>query len=90
MAEVISGRGRRRSRDEKGNQGVGDLRFMNILQLFSFYFFFQLLYVIIFFSILFLPTTFTQATPTTHDPRPTTHELHSVSVVGVVSVLWSL
>ena len=32
-----TGRGRR-SRDEKGNQGVGDIRFTNILQLFSIYF----------------------------------------------------
>ena len=53
VAKKISGRGRRRSRDEKGNHGVGDFRFTNISQLFSFYFFFQLLYFIIFFSILF-------------------------------------
>ena len=55
-----TGRGRR-SRDEKGNQGVGDIRFTNILQLFSiyFFFFFQLRYFYHFFSILFLPTTFT-------------------------------
>ena len=44
-------------------QGVGDFRFINILQLFSFRnssinIFFKLLNVIIFFSILFLPTTF--------------------------------
>ena len=30
VAKEISGRGRRRSRDEKGNQGVGDFRFINI------------------------------------------------------------
>ena len=36
-----TGRGRR-SRDEKGNQGVGDIRFTNILQLFSIYFFFSI------------------------------------------------
>ena len=54
-----TGRGRRRSPDEKGNQGVGDIRFTNILQLFSIYFFFfQLRYFYYFFSILFLPTTF--------------------------------
>ena len=69
-----TGRGRR-SRDEKGNQGVGDIRFTNILQLFSIYFFFfQLLYFITFFLYFFLPTTFTHTH--THDPRPlpTTHD----------------
>ena len=65
VAKKISGRGRRKSRNEKGNQGFGDFRFINILQLFLFISFFQLLYFII-FSILFLPTTFTH----THDPRP--------------------
>ena len=48
VAKKISGRGLRRSRDEKGNQGVRDFSFSNILQLFSIYFF-QLLYFIIFF-----------------------------------------
>ena len=67
VAKKISGRGRRKSRNEKGNQGFGDFRFINSLQLFLFISFFQLLYFII-FSILFLPTTFTH----THDPRPTT------------------
>ena len=82
VAKEISGRGRRKSGDEKGNQGFGDFRFINILQIFS--------YIIIiiflsFFSILFLPTTFTHTDthdshprplPTTHDPRPlpTTHD----------------
>ena len=60
-----TGRGRRRSCDEKSNQGVGDFRFPNILQLFSIYFFFQLLYFITFFLYFFF----------THDiyphPRPT-------------------
>ena len=72
-----TGRGRR-SRDEKGNQGVGDIRFTNILQLFSIYFFFSITLLYHFFSILFLPTTFTHThTYThTHDPRPlsTTHD----------------
>ena len=62
-----TGRGRR-SRDEKGNQGVGDIRFTNILQLFSIYFFFSITLLYHFFSILFLPTTFTHTH--THDPRP--------------------
>ena len=72
-----SARGRRRSRDEKGNQGVRDFRFINILQLFSIYFFFELLYFITFFFYsFFLPTKFTHThthyprpLPTTHDPR---------------------
>ena len=71
-----TGRGRRRSRDEKANQGVGDFRFTNILQLFSFLFFsITLLYHL--FSILFLPTTFTHTHTHTHDlyPRPTTHDI---------------
>ena len=37
VAKEISGRGRRRIR-EKGNPGVGDFRFMNILQRFSIFF----------------------------------------------------
>ena len=68
VAKEISGRGRRRNRDEMGNQGVGDFRFINILQLFSIDFFFNYFYFII-FSTLFLPTS-----THTHDPhlRPTT------------------
>ena len=69
-----TGRGRR-SRDD---QGVGDIRFTNILQLFSIYFFFfQLLYFITFFLYFFLPTTFTHTH--THDLRPTTSTLHTFS-----------
>ena len=64
--------GRRRSHDEKGNQGVGRFRFTNILEIFSIYFFFSitLLYhfFLYFFDTPYLPT------PTTHDPRPTTHD----------------
>ena len=65
VAKEISGRGRRRSGDEKGNQGVGDFRFINILQIFSIYYY----YFLSFFSILVLPTP-------AHDPRPlaTTHD----------------
>ena len=78
-----TGRGRRRSRDAKGNQEVGDFRFTNILELFSIYFFFSITLLYHFFSILFLPTTFTHThthdphprpTTSTHDPRPTTHD----------------
>ena len=73
VANEISGRGRR-SRDEKGNQGVGDFRFINIIQFFSIYDY----YFLSFFSILFLPTTFNyphphpRPTTSTHYPRPTT------------------
>ena len=72
MAKEISGRGRRRSRNEKGNQGVGYFRFINVVQIFSIYCCFFI--VVIFCSIPFLPTTFTQTH--THDPRPlpTTHD----------------
>ena len=72
VAKEISGRGRRRSGDEKGNQGVGDFRFINILQIFSIYYY----YFLSFFSILVLPTTFTHTGPrpttSSHYPRPTT------------------
>ena len=73
VAKKIPGRGLRRSRDEKGNQGVRDFRFSNILQLFSIYFF-QLLYFIIFFSILFFThDIYTHPHPHPHPhPRPTT------------------
>ena len=73
VAKEISGRGRTRSR-EKGNQGVGDFRFINILKLNFFYLFiFFNYFALSFFSIPFLPTKFTR----THDPHPrpttTTH-----------------
>ena len=55
------------------NQGVGDFRFINILQLFSIYSFFQLLYFIIVFYTFFypghLPTPAIHDLLTTHDPR---------------------
>ena len=68
-----TGRGRR-SRDEKGNQGVGDIRFTNILQLFSIYFFFfnyftlSLLFYT-FFTHDIYPHPNPRPTPTTHVPR---------------------
>ena len=67
VAKEISGRGRRRSRDEKGNQGVGDLRFINISQLFSTYFCFNYFILYHFFLFFSLLTTFTHTH--THDPR---------------------
>ena len=76
VAKEISGRGRTRSR-EKGNQGIGDFRFINILQLNFFYlFFFQLLCFIIFFYTFFTHEIYPhpRPKPTTQDhyPRPTT------------------
>ena len=71
VSKEISGRGRTRSRGVKGNQGVGDFRFINILQFFSIY---LLLLFFYHFFHTFLPTTFTHThTHThTHDPQPTT------------------
>ena len=83
VAKEISGTGWRRRR-EKDNQGVGDFRFINILQLFSIYFFFNYFTLSFFFVYFFLPTTHdiyphprrsthdTQPTTSTHYPRPTT------------------
>ena len=71
VAKEKSGKRQRRSR-EKGNQGVGDFRFINFTSCFSFFVLITFL-LYHFFSILFLPTTFTHTH--THDPRPlpTTH-----------------
>ena len=83
VAQEKSGRGRRGSR-EKGNQGVGDFRFVNILQLFLFIFIIILLFffnyfTLSFFLYFFLPTTFNQTyarSTHSHDqPRPLT--MHS-------------
>ena len=62
----------RRSRDEKGNQEVGDIRFTNILQLFSIYFFFNYFTLSLFFLYFFHPRHLPTPTPKTltHDPRP--------------------
>ena len=64
LASRLIQRVRKRTKkpSKKGNQGVGDCRFTNILQLFSIYFFLQLLYFIYFFLYF-----------VTHDiyPRPT-------------------
>ena len=67
VAKEIPGRGRRRSRNEKGNRGVGDFRFINILQLFSIYFFFFNHFSIISFYTFCYPRHL--SLPTTHDPR---------------------
>ena len=70
----------RRSRDEKGNQGVGDIRSQIFYNFFLFISFFQLLYFITFFLYFFYPRHLPTPTPTpktlTHDPRPlpTTHD----------------
>ena len=66
-----TGRGRR-SRDEKGNQEVGDNRFTNILQLFSIYFFFFNYFTLsLFFYAFFTHDIYPHPhpRPTTHDPR---------------------
>ena len=77
VAKKISGRGRRRSRDEKGNHGVGDFRFTNISQLFSIYFFFNYFTLSYFFLYFFNPWHLPTPTPTTYDlyPLPTTHDI---------------
>ena len=79
VAKKISGRGRRRSRDEKGNQRVGDFRFISILPIFSIYYYFLFYH---FFSYTFFtheiyPHSHPRPTPTTHDlyPLPTTHDI---------------
>ena len=53
-------------RDEKDNQGVGDFRFINILQ-------FYLFIIIIFYNFfpyVFYPRHLPTPTPTTRDPHP--------------------
>ena len=52
------------------NQGVEDFRFIkNILRIFSlYYYYYYYYYYLSFFSILFLPTTFTHTHA--HDPHP--------------------
>ena len=60
------------------NQGVEDIRFTNILQLFSIYSFFSITLLYHFFLYFFYPRHLPTPTPTptTHDPRPlpTTHD----------------
>ena len=74
VANEISARGRR-SRDKKGNQGVEDFRFINIL---LFFLVIIIIFFLSFFSITFLPGTFNyphphpRPTTSTHYPRPTT------------------
>ena len=65
VAWEISGRGWRRSRDEKGNQGVRDFRFINILQFFSIYFFFSNTLSFFFLYFFFYPRHSATPTPTT-------------------------
>ena len=65
VAKEISGRGRRRSRSEKGNQGVGDFRVINILQFFSIYFFSKIT-LHYFFVYFFLPFSYTLKSDTHH------------------------
>ena len=76
------------------NQGIGDIRFTIILQLFSIYFFFSITLLSHFFHTFFhprhLPTP--TPTPTTHAlyPRPTTNDpRHLATLVifwGLISI----
>ena len=78
------------------NQGIGDIRFTNILKLFSIYFFFSITLLSHFFYTFFhprhLPTPTPTPTPTTHAlyPRPTTHDpRHLATLVtfwGLISI----
>ena len=70
VAKEMSGRGQRRSREEKGNHGVGDFRFINILQFFSIYFVFSVTLLYPFFFLYFFnPRPLPTLTPTTHELR---------------------
>ena len=88
MAKEKSGRRQRRSR-EKGNQGVGDFRFINFTICFSFSVSTTLLYH--FFSILFFthdiyPHPHPHPRPTTDDPRPlpTTHDPRHLATLHLI------
>ena len=76
VSKEISGRGRTRSRGVKGNQGVGDFRFINILQFFSIYYYYYYYYFLSFFPYFFThdiyPHPHPRPTTSTHYPRPTT------------------
>ena len=98
VAKELSGRGRTRS-SEKGNQGVGDVRFINILQLNFFYLFFLIALLHHFFPYLFYPRNL--PTPTTHAPRhlatlvsshllsKTVHSLRRSNVINRL-LMWEL
>ena len=93
VAKEISGRGQRRSRDEKGNQGVGDFRFINILQFFSIYFFFPItLLYHFFFLYFFCPRHLPTPTPTTHDlyPLPTIHDPRHLATLAIYKISYRL
>ena len=73
--------------DEKGNQGVGDFRFINILQFFSIYYYYFIIFSILFFThdiYPYLAHTHTRdphSRPTTspHYPVPTNHDIQQHS-----------
>ena len=90
VAKEISGRGRRRSRDEKGNQGVGDLRFINISQLFSIYFFFNYFLLYHFFYSFFPHDIYPHPRPTTstHYFRTKLHE--PVERASAICSFWKI
>ena len=71
------------------NQGVGDFRFINILQLFSIYSFFSITLLYHCFLYFFLPWTFTH----TRDPRPllTTHDPRQLATLkGLLFMTFNL
>ena len=73
VSKEISGRGRTRSRGVKGNQGVGDFRFKNIVQFFSIYYYYYFLsFLPYFFTHDIYPHRHPRSTTSTHYPRPTT------------------
>jgi len=84
VAKEISGRGRRRSR-EKGNEGVGDFRFINILKIFIFILIQLEYFTLSFFCLYFFyPRHLPTPTHSTHYPRhlatPSFTSLHVVVV----------
>ena len=76
VSKEISGRGRTRSRGVKGNQGVGDFHFINILQFFSIYF------------LSFLPYFFTNDVYPHRHPRPTTSTHYLRPTTFSYTLIW--
>ena len=91
VCKEVSGRGRRRSR---GDQGVGDFRFINIFQFFSIYYYYDYYYYYYLFIIFFL-TFFTHViyphprpTTSTHYPRPTTFSCTCANTTHKLVIVW--
>ena len=89
VAKEISGRGRRRSR-EKGNELVGDFRFIKILKLFILFYFILITLLYLFFPHFFYPRSLPTPMHSTHYPRHlATLSLTSLYVVVFMSELHS-